>query len=98
MPSFPEVNEPIGDGAVKLRAAAERDIPEILIAHQDDPEMFRRLGMERPPSGAQLGSRMEEAPARLSTGAGLTLTILEGESDDCRGQIDVQDVDWDHRR
>ena len=37
MSSFPLIAEPLTDGEVVLRDNAERDIPEILIAHQDDP-------------------------------------------------------------
>ena len=37
MPVFPQADSaPLTDGTVALRLAAERDIPEILIAHQDD--------------------------------------------------------------
>ncbi len=81
-----------------LRFAAERDIPEVLIAHQDDPELHRRLGLVRPPSGAELGRREERAATERAAGALLTLTILEPGSDVCRGQIDVHAVDWDHLR
>jgi ribosomal-protein-alanine N-acetyltransferase len=98
MPSFPELKEPLGGSAARLRLAAERDIPEILIAHQDDPALHVRLGVRRPPSGAELGRRIEEGPADRVAGTALWLTILAPGSDDCSGQIDVHDVDWDHGR
>jgi RimJ/RimL family protein N-acetyltransferase len=44
MPSFPELREPLTDGVVRVRFAAERDIPEVLIAYQDDPTLHLRLG------------------------------------------------------
>src|SRR6516225_8543725 len=44
MPPIPEFHEPLSDGQVVLRLAAERDIPEILIAYQDDPQLHVRLG------------------------------------------------------
>jgi RimJ/RimL family protein N-acetyltransferase len=98
MPPFPDLAEPLRSERVTLRFASERDIPEILIAHQDDPELHARLGLERAPSGAELGRRTEgEADARAG-GAGVRFTILEPESDTCRGQLDVHRVDWDHLR
>jgi RimJ/RimL family protein N-acetyltransferase len=98
MPSFPDLTDPLSTPSVQLRLAAERDIPEVLIAHQDDPELSRRLGLARPPSGAELGRRVEAGPTDRATGTALWLTILAPGSDECSGQIDVHDVDWDHSR
>jgi RimJ/RimL family protein N-acetyltransferase len=98
MPAIPELTEPLSDGRVSLRFAAERDIPEILIAYQDDRQLHIRLGEERPPSGAQLGSRAERAAAERAAGTTVRLTILEPGSDDCRGQIAVHHIDWNHLR
>jgi RimJ/RimL family protein N-acetyltransferase len=97
MPSFPEPNDLSGPG-VALRLAAERDIPEILIAHQDDPELHRRLGLVRPPSGAELGRRVEAGPGDRAMGTGLWLTVVAAGADECIGQLDVHAVDWDHSR
>jgi RimJ/RimL family protein N-acetyltransferase len=83
---------------VTLRLAAERDIPEILIAHQDDPELHVRLGDERPPSGAQLGRRMEHAEADLEDGMAVRLTILHSGSDVCRGEVIAHGFDWENGR
>jgi RimJ/RimL family protein N-acetyltransferase len=93
MPSFPPFPERLAGSGVELRLAGERDIPEILIAHQDDPELARRLRMPRPPSGAELGRRNELAETERTIGARLWLTILAPGSDVCRGQIDVHDVE-----
>jgi RimJ/RimL family protein N-acetyltransferase len=98
MPAFPEPAEPLSDGSATLRLAAERDIPEILIAYQDDPQLHLRLGEERPPSGAELGRRAERADTDRALGRGVTLTILKAGEDVCRGQIDVHQVDWDNAR
>ncbi len=98
MPSFPELREPLTDGSVIVRAAAERDIPEVLIAYQDDPELHLRMGEERPPSGAELGRRAELAEGDRIAGRYLTMTIAEPGEDICRGQINVHDVDWDSGR
>lgn len=98
MPAFPHFDEPLGDERVALRYAAERDIPEILIAHQDDPQLHVRRGIARPPSAAELGRQAESAAAERIAGTNVTLTILEPGSDDCRGQIYVHNVDWDHAR
>jgi RimJ/RimL family protein N-acetyltransferase len=97
MPAFPELDEPLTDGHVSLRLSAERDIPEILIAYQDDRKMHDKLGEARPPSGAQLGSASERADAEREAGARVALTILEPGSDECRGQVLVEHVDWDRR-
>lgn len=98
MPRIPAPTEPLSDGRVGLRLSAERDIPEILIAYQDDPELHLHMGEERPPSGAELGRREEQAAAERAAGMHLTLTVLEPGSDICRGQIYVHDLDWDHGR
>ncbi len=98
MPSLPYLDPPIADRRVGLRDAAERDIPEILIAYQDDPGLHARLGLDRPPSGAELGRQMEEAATEHRGGTRARLTILEHTSDDFRGQILVHDVDWENGR
>jgi RimJ/RimL family protein N-acetyltransferase len=98
MPAFPEPTDALSTDEVALRLAAERDIPEVLIAHQDDPELYRRLGLARPPSGAELGRRVEGGPSDRATGAAVWLTIVRAGADECIGQIDVHDVDWDHAR
>jgi RimJ/RimL family protein N-acetyltransferase len=98
MPSFPELREPLTDGVVRVRFAAERDIPEVLIAYQDDPTLHLRLGQTRPPSGAELGRRAERAEADRVLGRRLALTVVEPDDDTCRGQIYVYQVDWDHAR
>jgi RimJ/RimL family protein N-acetyltransferase len=98
MPAIPALPQPLQDGRVSLRLAGERDIPEILIAYQDDPEMHLRLGMDRPPSGAQLGARAERTESELAAGTAVTLTILLDGRDDCRGQITVHTIEWEHRR
>ncbi|HUO74658.1 MAG TPA: GNAT family protein [Solirubrobacteraceae bacterium] len=98
MPAIPPLKEPLSDGHVTLRMAAERDIPEILIAYQDDPQLHIRLGEDRPPSGANLGTRSERAEGERRAGVRATLTILEPGSDDCRGQLIVHKFDWDNAR
>ena len=98
MPSFPDLAEPLQGEGVRLRFAAERDIPDVLIAHQDDPQLHVRLGYDRPPSGAELGRRNEAEPEDRRAGAGVRFTILDPSSDICRGQLDVHRVDWDHQR
>lgn len=82
---------------VGLRLAAERDIPEILIAHQDDPDLHARLGLPLPPTGAELGRQMELAERERETGVRIRLTIVEPGSDECRGRISVHSIDWDRR-
>jgi len=98
MPPLPMLADPLKDDRVAIRDTAERDIPEILIAYEDDPELHIRLGQERPPSGAQLGSRAENEPANRAAGSHATLTILERPSDDFRGEIYVHHLDWDNAR
>lgn len=98
MSSFPQLTEPLTDGAVVLRDYAERDIPEILIAYQDDPRLHLLTGEDRPPSGAELGRLAEREWADRNAGERAALTILEPGSDTCRGQIRVQPVDWDQSR
>jgi RimJ/RimL family protein N-acetyltransferase len=98
MPPFPDLIEPLPGDRVALRWAAERDIPEILIAHQDDPLLHARLGLDRPPSGAELGRRSEGEAADRDLGIGVRFTILDPGSDTCRGQVDVHRMDWENLR
>jgi RimJ/RimL family protein N-acetyltransferase len=98
MPWLPELDEPLTDGTVSVRLGAERDIPEVLIAYQDDPELHLRMGEQRPPSGAELGRMSERAGADRTEGRAMTLTILAPGSDVCRGQINVHHVDLANAR
>ncbi len=98
MPSIPELTEPLTDGALVLRQAAERDIPETLIAHQDDLELYKRLGLERPPSGAELGRHSERARAEREAGTHVALTVTEPGSDVCVGCVSLNKVDWANSR
>jgi ribosomal-protein-alanine N-acetyltransferase len=98
MSPFPHLAEPLAEDGVMLRDYVERDIPEILIAYQDDPRLHLMTGEDRPPSGAELGRLAEREPAARAAGEKATLTVLEPGSDTCRGQIRVHDVDWDHAR
>jgi RimJ/RimL family protein N-acetyltransferase len=96
--SFPHLAEALSDGGVVLRDYAERDIPEILIAYQDDPRLHELTGEARPPSGAELGSRAEREAAARAAGEHATLTVLEPGSDTCRGQIRAHTSEWDRAR
>jgi RimJ/RimL family protein N-acetyltransferase len=96
--AIPELTEPLNNGRVALRLAAERDIPEVLIAHDDDPQLYIDRGRARPPTGAELGRDMEQAAAQRADGSFETLTLLEPGSDDCRGQLYVYNIDWDNAR
>jgi RimJ/RimL family protein N-acetyltransferase len=98
MPAIPPLPQPLSDDSVGLRFTAERDIPEILIAYQEDPELHVRLGQRRPPSGAQLGQQLEGAAAKRAQGIRASLAILELPSDECRGELTVQEIDWGHAR
>jgi RimJ/RimL family protein N-acetyltransferase len=98
MRSIPAPPERLEDSEIALRLAAERDIPETLFAYQDDPHMHHRLGEARPPSGAELGRRMEQAAADMDEGLALRLTIIEAGSDDCRGQVIGHGFDWENYR
>jgi RimJ/RimL family protein N-acetyltransferase len=95
---FTDPDPPLRDDRIALRLASERDIPEILIAHQDDPTMYMRLGAERPPTGAELGRYSEQADAERAVGSHVALTIVEPGFDDCRGQINAHHVDWEAGR
>jgi RimJ/RimL family protein N-acetyltransferase len=94
MPTIPDLPERLGDELVELREIAEWDIPEVLIAHQDDRDLHRRLGLSRPPTGAQLGSEVECAQDERLVGSSVKLTILEHGGNDCRGRIEVDGFDW----
>jgi RimJ/RimL family protein N-acetyltransferase len=84
---------------VTLRIEAERDIPEVLVAHDRDPQLHLRRGLERPPSGAELGRAVEQAPERRAAGTDETLTILAGsDPEEFAGQVIVHSIDWPDRR
>lgn len=96
MPAIPVPSDPLYKGPVGIRLATERDIPEVLIAYQDDRGLAGALGLARAPSGAQLGRAMEDAPAWLQAGHAITLTIVEDGCDECRGQVHADRFDWEH--
>jgi RimJ/RimL family protein N-acetyltransferase len=98
MPRLPQHSPPLQEGPVRLRDAAERDIPEVLIAYEDDRQMHLRLFEERPPTGAALGRRAECEYADRAAGSRATLTVCADGSDLCVGQITVGRIDWEHAR
>ncbi len=98
MPIIPDLDAPLTDGDVTVRLYTERDIPEVLIAYQDDPELHVRVGLERPPSGAQLGTQSETAEGERAAGTRVRFAIVETGSDTCRGRITADHFDWDHGR
>jgi RimJ/RimL family protein N-acetyltransferase len=97
MRPIPNLAEPLDDGAVRLRPYAESDIPEILIAYEDDPTLHERLGEARPPSGAELGAESERAESDWKGGSRAALTILAPGDDVCVGRLIADRIDWDHR-
>ena len=97
MPAIPEPPDRIGDETIELRPIAEWDIPEVLIAHQDDRDLHRRLGLGKPPSGAQLGSEVDNEQALRLAGDSVKLTIVERGANDCRGRVEVDEFDWERR-
>ncbi len=98
MVRLPLLAEPLEHERVRLRDGAERDIPEILIAFEDDPELHVRLMQDRPPSGAELGRLAESEPAARTARSGATLTILGPDSDLCLGQVIVGELDAEQER
>ena len=98
MSPFPHLSEPLTDGRVALRDYEERDIPEILIAYQDDPTLHLRTRDERPPSGAELGRQAEREHVDRAAGQRAWLSVLEPDSDTCRGLVRVHSTDWDQSR
>ena len=95
---IPAEDLPLSDGRVALRLCAERDIPEMLIAYEDDRHLHERLGEARPPSGADLGRASEEAAQKLEAGVRAQLTITEAASDVCIGVVTISEIDWEHAR
>jgi RimJ/RimL family protein N-acetyltransferase len=98
--SIPDLKTSLSDGQITLRLTEERDIPEILVAHDDDSQLHITRGLRRPPSGADLGRAREEAPRRRALGLDEELTIVAGPSPDGEflGQVIVHRIDWQDRR
>jgi RimJ/RimL family protein N-acetyltransferase len=97
VPPLPDPPPTLTDDRVALRLAQDRDIPEILIAHQDDRSLAPALGLPRPPRGAELGRRVETSAAQRAAGEELWLTVTAAGSDECRGQLELTSVDPEHR-
>jgi RimJ/RimL family protein N-acetyltransferase len=91
-PEPPEPPERLTAPEIELRPISSWDIPEILIAHQDDRALAGELGLSRPPSGAQLGREVEDARADWAAGT-LKLTVVQPGSDDCRGRLTIDAID-----
>jgi RimJ/RimL family protein N-acetyltransferase len=96
--AFADLEQPLQGERIALRYGAERDIPEILIAHQDDPHLYARIGDTRPPSGAELGRESERAAAHRGALEAAERTIVELGGDDCRGRISVRHIDSEAAR
>jgi RimJ/RimL family protein N-acetyltransferase len=96
--AFADLEQPLQGERIALRYGAERDIPEILIAYQDDPQLHARFGELRPPSGAELGRESELAAVRRGALDGAELTIVELGGDECRGRISVRHIDQEASR
>jgi RimJ/RimL family protein N-acetyltransferase len=92
MTALPEPPTRLSAETVELRPISDWDIPEILIAHQDDRGLAPSLGLDRPPSGALLGREVENAEADWAAGT-LKLTVLTPGSDDCRGRLTIDAID-----
>jgi RimJ/RimL family protein N-acetyltransferase len=90
--SIPDPPERLRADTLELRPISDWDIPEILIAHQDDRTLAAALGLERPPSSAQLGLEVEAAAADWAAGT-LKLTLLTPGSEDCRGRLVIDSLD-----
>ncbi|MBO0768241.1 MAG: hypothetical protein J2O48_06105, partial [Solirubrobacterales bacterium] len=88
MATVPALAEPLSDGVITLRRISDWDIPDILIAFQDDPEMAAGLGLARAPSGADLGSEVERSDASWEAGRP-QLTLTRAGSDDCIGRLEI---------
>ena len=94
-PEIPELRERLSDGEVQLRTSTDWDIPDILIAHQDDPDLHRMLGLVRPPSGAELGSAAEREPAERAAGTAVKLTIVGLGATTAAAGSRRREIDWD---
>jgi RimJ/RimL family protein N-acetyltransferase len=98
MPAIPEPPARLRDDVIELRGIAEWDIPDVLIAYQDDSSLHRALGEQRAPTGAQLGNEVERSGALRLAGERISLTLVEPGRNDCRGRINVFGFDWDRKR
>ena len=98
--SIPPLSAPLSDGTITLRLGEERDIPEILVAHDNDSKLHANRGLRRPPSGAELGRSLEEAPSRRAAGTDEELTIVAGPTADGEflGQVIIHSIEWEDRR
>ncbi len=97
MPAIPEPPERFGDDLIELREIAEWDIPDVLIAFQDDRDLSKRIGMAKPPTGAQLGREVEQEQDERLSGRAVKLAIVEPGRNDCRGRVDIDTFDWEAR-
>ncbi len=95
MPAIPPPPERITGELVDLREIAGWDIPEVLIAHQDDKQLHRLLGLRRPPTAAHLGREVELEEYERQHGNSVRLTITEPGGRDCRGRVIVEHIDWE---
>jgi RimJ/RimL family protein N-acetyltransferase len=92
MAEIPDPPKRLSSDTVALRPISDWDIPEILIAHQDDRTLAQALGMKRAPSSAQLGQEVEDSAAAWAAGT-LKLTLVTPGSDDCRGRLVIDELD-----
>jgi RimJ/RimL family protein N-acetyltransferase len=95
MPAIPEPPERLGDEVIELRAITEWDIPDTLIAFEDDRQLHTRIGWAKPPTGAQLGREIEAVLGERLAGNAVRFTIVERGGRDWRGRVTLRGFDWE---
>jgi RimJ/RimL family protein N-acetyltransferase len=89
--------EGVSDGAVRLRLAADADLPAVVEACQD-PEIPRWTRVPEPYGEREGRSWIEEQARKRRAGDSLELLVVDEGSGRLLGALGVVDVDWSESR
>ena len=93
-----ELPKSLSDGVVTLRPLREDDVPPMLAAFRDDPELGAAIGVEEDPAEDALLARVGRAADDAAEGVAVELAIASADGDELLGTMALVRFDWRHGR
>jgi RimJ/RimL family protein N-acetyltransferase len=93
-----ELPKSLSDGVVTLRPLREDDVPPMLAAFRDDPELGAAIGVEEDPGENVLLARVGRAGDDAAEGVAVELAIAAADGDELLGTMALVRFDWRHGR
>jgi RimJ/RimL family protein N-acetyltransferase len=96
-PSLPRLDAPLTDGTVVIREWTAADVPA-MTTHLDDPEISRWTRVPAGYTREHAEAYLAEMDERRRTGQELALAVVDPESDELIGALNLRITSWEHRR